>query len=56
MGNIVDLPFRKVIKLNATKNEVNGMEFVRANTSVPIPNVYEVYERPDGAVDIVHSC
>ncbi|KAG8425837.1 hypothetical protein J3459_009669 [Metarhizium acridum] len=29
------------------------MEYVRTNTSVPIPKVYEVYERPDGAVNIV---
>ncbi|KAK8009259.1 kinase-like protein [Apiospora marii] len=53
LGNVVRLPFRKVIKLNTTKNEADAMEFVRANTSIPIPKVYEVYERSDGAVDIV---
>ncbi|KAK6853599.1 hypothetical protein PG995_010411 [Apiospora arundinis] len=53
MGNVVRLPFRKVVKLNTTKNEADAMEFVRANTSVPIPKVYQVYEQPDSAVNIV---
>ncbi|KAK8128927.1 hypothetical protein PG984_010035 [Apiospora sp. TS-2023a] len=52
-GNVVRLPFGKVIKLNTTRNEADAMEFVRANTSVPIPKVYEVYERPNGSVSIV---
>ncbi|KAG7138524.1 hypothetical protein HYQ45_004275 [Verticillium longisporum] len=52
-GNIVRLPFKKVIKLNTTRNEVEAMEFVLNHTSVPLPKLYEVYERPDGAVHIV---
>lgn len=52
-GNVVRLPFKKVIKLNTTRNEADAMDYVRINTSVPIPKVYEVYEQPDGAVHIV---
>ncbi|EFZ00736.1 aminoglycoside 3'-phosphotransferase/choline kinase domain protein [Metarhizium robertsii] len=53
MGNVVRLPFKKVIKLNASRNEVEAMEYVRTNTSVPMPKVYKVYERPDGAFNIL---
>lgn len=53
LRNIVRLPFRKIIKLNTTRNEVDAIEYVRTNTSIPIPKVYEVYERLDGAVHIV---
>jgi aminoglycoside phosphotransferase len=53
LGNVIRLPFRKVIKLNTSRNEVDAMEYVRTHTSVPIPRVYEVYEPPDGAVNIV---
>lgn len=53
IGNIVRLPFGKVIKFNTTQHEVDAMEYVRMNTSVPIPKVYEVYEQPDGTVNIV---
>jgi hypothetical protein len=53
MGNIVRLPFGKVIKLRTTRHEAEAMEFVRANTSIPLPNVYKIYEQPDAAVHIL---
>lgn len=52
-GNIVRLPFGKVLKISTGRNELEAMEFVRANTSIPLPRLYEVYERPDGTVGLV---
>jgi hypothetical protein len=36
-NNIVELPFGKILKLNAPANEVAAMEFVQANTTIPVP-------------------
>ncbi|XWX01577.1 hypothetical protein V2A60_009605 [Cordyceps javanica] len=53
MGNVKRLPFTKIVKLNTTLNEVEAMEYVRKHTSIPVPKVYKVYERPDGTVHIL---
>ncbi|KFZ06682.1 hypothetical protein V501_07177 [Pseudogymnoascus sp. VKM F-4519 (FW-2642)] len=52
-GNVVRLPFGKVLKLNTNRNEINAMEYVRSHTSVPLPRVFTVYELPDGAIHIL---
>lgn len=33
-GNVVRLPFGKVLKLNTNRNEISAMEYVRSHTSV----------------------
>lgn len=37
VGNIIVLPFGKILKLDAPANEIAAMEFVRANTTIPVP-------------------
>ena len=37
VGNVVVLPFGKILKLDAQPNEIAAMEFVRANTTIPAP-------------------
>ncbi|KAL2760728.1 hypothetical protein ACRALDRAFT_1059516 [Sodiomyces alcalophilus JCM 7366] len=56
LGTIVRLPFGKVVKLNTSRNELDAMEYVRSHTSIPVPKLYEVYERPNGAVHLVMEC
>lgn len=36
-GNVVMLPFNKIAKLDVPVSEVAAMKFVRANTSIPVP-------------------
>lgn len=36
-GNVIVLPFNKIAKLDVPANEIAAMRFVRANTSIPIP-------------------
>lgn len=36
-GNVVVLPFNKIAKLDVPANEIAAMRFVRANTTIPIP-------------------
>lgn len=36
-GNVIVLPFSKIAKLDVPANEIAAMRFVRANTSIPIP-------------------
>lgn len=45
--------FRKVIKLNTSRNEIDAMEYVRSHTSIPVPKVFTVYEQPDCAIHIL---
>lgn len=35
--NVVVLPFNKIAKLNVSVTEIAAMDFVRANTSIPVP-------------------
>lgn len=37
VGNVIALPFGKILKLDAHANEIAAMEFVRANTTIPVP-------------------
>lgn len=37
------LSFNKVAKLNVSVTETAAMNFVRANTSIPVPKILEVY-------------
>ncbi|KAK3901076.1 hypothetical protein C8A05DRAFT_35258 [Staphylotrichum tortipilum] len=37
LDNIVELPFGKILKLHAPANEIAAMEFVQANTTIPVP-------------------
>lgn len=53
MGNIVPLPFGKVVKLNASRNEIDPMGYVHSYTSVPITKVFTVCEQPYGAIHIL---
>lgn len=43
-GQVFFLPFQRVVKLRCHPNELEAMEFIRSNTTVPIPKVFEVYE------------
>ncbi|KAK3319030.1 kinase-like domain-containing protein [Apodospora peruviana] len=53
-GNVIILPFNKVAKLNVSAGEIAAMEFVRANTTIPIPRILENHDRqPDGTAHIV---
>lgn len=36
-GNVIVLPFHKIAKLDVPANEIAAMRFVRANTTIPIP-------------------
>lgn len=36
-GNVIVLPFNKIAKLDVPASEIAAMRFVRANTSIPIP-------------------
>lgn len=36
-GNVIVLPFNKIAKLDVPANEIAAMRFVRANTTIPIP-------------------
>ncbi|KAK2611740.1 hypothetical protein N8I77_005064 [Diaporthe amygdali] len=42
-GNVVVLPFNKIAKLNVSVTEIAAMNFVRANTSIPVPEILEVH-------------
>lgn len=35
--NVIALPFGRILKLDAPANELTAMEFVRANTTIPVP-------------------
>lgn len=36
-GNVIVLPFNKIAKLDVPANEIAAMRFVRANTTIPVP-------------------
>lgn len=36
-GSVIVLPFKKVAKLDVSAGEIAAMEFLQANTTVPIP-------------------
>jgi hypothetical protein len=36
-GNVVVLPFKKIAKLDVSAGEIAAMEYVQANTTVPLP-------------------
>lgn len=36
-GNVIVLPLHKIAKLDVPANEIAAMEFVRANTTIPVP-------------------
>ncbi|KFY12693.1 hypothetical protein V492_03725 [Pseudogymnoascus sp. VKM F-4246] len=52
-GNVVRLPFGRVLKMYTHRSEIEAMEYVHNHTSVPVPKVFEVYEQPDGAIHIL---
>ncbi|KAK4234691.1 kinase-like domain-containing protein [Achaetomium macrosporum] len=53
-GNVIVLPFHKILKRHAQANEIDAMEFVRANTTIPVPKILNFYNRqPNGSADIV---
>ncbi|KAK4151653.1 hypothetical protein C8A00DRAFT_35695 [Chaetomidium leptoderma] len=53
-GNVIVLPFSKILKLNVPANEIAAMEFVRANTTIPVPKILDIYDRqPDGTAHIL---
>ncbi|KAI3392414.1 hypothetical protein diail_5720 [Diaporthe ilicicola] len=55
-GSVIVLPFKKIAKLDVSSGEIAAMEFVRANTTVPIPKILEVHDKqPDGSAHIVMS-
>ncbi|KAK3315651.1 kinase-like domain-containing protein [Apodospora peruviana] len=53
MGKIVRIPFGKVVKFNTTRNELDAIEYVRIHTTIPVPELYEVYEQPNGSITLV---
>lgn len=36
-SRVVALPFNKIAKFNVPANEIDALEFVRANTTIPVP-------------------
>ncbi|KAL1855216.1 hypothetical protein Daus18300_011217 [Diaporthe australafricana] len=55
-GNVVVLPFNKIAKLGVPANEIAAMRLVRANTSIPVPEILEVHDtEDDGTAHIVMS-
>ncbi|KAK3293017.1 kinase-like domain-containing protein [Chaetomium fimeti] len=50
---VVALPFNKIAKLDVPTNEIDAMEFVRANTTIPIPQIVEVYKDPGGGTHFI---
>lgn len=46
-GQTLRLPRNRMLKLDCPRNELEAMEFVRSQTSIPIPRVLEVYEFGD---------
>lgn len=36
-GNVTMLPFNKVVKSNVQPNEIAALEYVAANTTIPVP-------------------
>lgn len=51
-GQVLHLSSSRLVKLRCHPNELQAMEFVRKNTAVSVPKVYEVYEY-DGAQHLV---
>lgn len=49
-GSVIVLPFKKIAKLDVSANEIAAMEFVQANTTVPIPKSECVLSRNQGGV------
>ncbi|EPE31771.1 Protein kinase-like (PK-like) [Glarea lozoyensis ATCC 20868] len=43
----------QLLKIRCHTTEYEAMEFVRRNTSIPVPKVFGVYSRPDGYQDLV---
>ncbi|KAI0394666.1 kinase-like protein [Xylariaceae sp. FL0594] len=43
------LPFGRIVKLRCSANELAAMEFVWQNTTIPVPQIYEIYEYDGGA-------
>lgn len=43
-SQLLMLPRDRVVKVRCHPNELEAMEFVRENTTVPVPRVFEVYE------------
>ncbi|KAK3291872.1 kinase-like domain-containing protein [Chaetomium fimeti] len=53
-GKVIVLPFGRILKMNAPANEMASMEFVRANTTIPVPKILDIYElQPDGSAHIL---
>ncbi|KAH6847688.1 kinase-like domain-containing protein [Chaetomium sp. MPI-CAGE-AT-0009] len=51
---VIALPFNKVAKLDVPANEIAAMEFVRANTTIPVPKIIDIYgQQSDGSAHIV---
>lgn len=44
---------KQLIKFQCHPTEFEAMEFVRQNTTIPIPKVFGVYNRTDGSQDLV---
>ncbi|KAK3905578.1 kinase-like domain-containing protein [Staphylotrichum tortipilum] len=54
VGNIIVLPFGKILKFDAPANEIAAMEFVRVNTTIPVPKILAIYDRqPSGTAHIL---
>ncbi|KAH6856354.1 kinase-like domain-containing protein [Chaetomium sp. MPI-CAGE-AT-0009] len=54
LTNVIALPFGKILKRNALANEIAALEFVRANTTIPVPKILDIYEpQPDGSAHIL---
>ncbi|POS73904.1 hypothetical protein DHEL01_v207700 [Diaporthe helianthi] len=55
-GNVIVLPFNKIAKLDVPEGEIAAMRFVRANTTIPIPEILEIHDaQEDGTAHIVMS-
>ncbi|KAK3937237.1 hypothetical protein QBC46DRAFT_294653 [Diplogelasinospora grovesii] len=54
-GNVVQLPFKKIAKLDVPRNEIEAMEFVRSNTTVPVARSTCVSISPDTKVMVSFS-
>ena len=52
-ANVRYIGHNQLIKFQCHPTEFEAMEFVRLNTTIPIPKVFGVYDNPEGSQDLI---